>query len=73
MPAKQIYIRYRDEIAAKLQDAFADKNVQKVLLLFEGSTDINTGDSWDETCREGTLLHSLNYLPKHNLLSMLVN
>ena len=54
MPAKQIYIRSRDEIGAKLQDAFADKSVQKVLLLFEGSTDITTGDSWDEACRKGT-------------------
>ncbi|VDO08555.1 unnamed protein product [Rodentolepis nana] len=50
MPATQIYIRPNTEIDNKLKETFAEHKGGKIILLLEASTDIETGDSWDESC-----------------------
>ncbi|KAM3174613.1 hypothetical protein ACTXT7_010202 [Hymenolepis weldensis] len=50
MPATQIYVRPNTEIDNKLKETFADNQNRKVILLLESSTNIETGDSWDESC-----------------------
>lgn len=60
MPATQIYVRPNTEIDNKLKETFADNKDSKVILLLESSTDIETGDSWDESCCKGEWLILLN-------------
>uniref|UniRef100_A0A5K3ETN1 Thioredoxin domain-containing protein 17 n=1 Tax=Mesocestoides corti TaxID=53468 RepID=A0A5K3ETN1_MESCO len=72
MPATQIYLSSRDEVEEKLSEIFASKSGQRVVLLFEGSTDFATGDSWDESCRtvETLLEPLLNAAPETTIFLM---
>lgn len=53
MPAVQTYVRKSEEIEAKLKETFEDKTAERVILLLEGSTDVETGDSWNKDCCKG--------------------
>ncbi len=52
MPATQIFVSTRDDLPARLEGCFKANAAQKLILLFEGSTDTTTGDSWSEPCRK---------------------
>lgn len=61
MPAKQIYVQQNTEVCKELKNVFTDEKASKVILLLEGSTDINTGDSWDASCCKGKCRYLRNF------------
>ncbi|VDL35861.1 unnamed protein product [Hymenolepis diminuta] len=72
MPATQIYVRPSTDIDNKLKETFADNKDSKVILLLESSTDIETGDSWDESCCkvESMLEPLLDQAPESTMFMM---
>nr|CDS32504.2 hypothetical transcript [Hymenolepis microstoma] len=70
MPATQIYVRPNTEIDNKLKETFAEHKGGKVILLLESSTDIETGDSWDESCFESMLEPLLEKSPESTIFMM---
>lgn len=63
MPATQIFVKSPEELSTELEECFKLEVSQKLILLFEGSTD-TTGDSWSEHCRKR---EPLSILHRHHV------